>query len=105
MERNQAWRCRSLIAIGYIVGNENERKEVATQLHECVVRLDHALGREVTDKVRRKCQEVVEMRIFSRLSNADENYGVVGCKRWKPIVKAMTLTPIGREEETEEAGE
>ena len=104
MDRNQAWRCRSIIDVGYVVGDDG-RRHVANQMHECVVRLDPALGTEVTDRVKRKCKDVVEGRIFSRLSNTDENYGVVGCKRWQPIVKAITCTPMGRTEEVDEAGE
>lgn len=104
MDRNQAWRCNSIVDVGYVVGDDG-RQHVADQLHTCVVRLDPNLGTTVTPRIESKCVAVIENRILARLANADVNYGVVGLKRWKPRVSSITCVPLGRSEEAEESGE
>lgn len=103
MNKNQAWRCTSIVDVGYTVDIEG-RQHVANQLHTCVVRLDTAFGKEANERVRRKCSDVVQGRVFTRLANADENYGIVGLKRWDPLVKSMVCEAIGAEDEDGETG-
>jgi len=102
MEKKQAWRVSALVDIGYVVGDTG-RQHVANhfQMDRKIV-LNASLGTAVSPEVIEAAKRAIQNRSFDSLSNSDENYGVVGLKRWDPRVLTISCVAVFKDAGEEE---
>lgn len=96
----QSWMCSAVVLIKHHSGDTV--KQVATQLFECRLKTHRILGTEENEKIRAVCKEEVKAKMFKRLATSNENYGIVGLKRWVVEVVSLRITPIFNEDENEQ---
>lgn len=80
---------------------ETDINYIAVQFYEGRIRVPVELCGD--DLLACFCKGEIENRVFKRLSTSNENYGIVGLKRWYPYVSSISIQPSAcQEEEGEE---
>lgn len=102
MDKKQAWRVNALVDIGYVVGDA-QRQHVANHFQmDRKIALNASLGTTATPEVIEAAKRAIQNRTFDTLVNSEENYGIVGLKRWDPRVLTISCVAVFKDAGEEE---